>query len=416
MAMVYQKGRVFEKGKRIKKWYGQFRVYMRDREGKEVERTRKIVLGLKAGLRKHEAEEKLQKIIRKENGKGGSVPPTPLPDDSVTFDWFVKEKYLPICRGRWRLATREKTEHEIKKYLIEKFKNVPLRKIGLFELQTHLNDLATEYSESVVKHSFVNLRSILRMAQKLKFIAENSGDETRMPATRAVERPTMTSEQINRLIQGIEDAHDLCLMCIGLFCATRTSETFGLQWKSYRGDSLMIHSTAYEGKLYRGQVKTSASRNAIPIPDDLVPIIEAWRQVCSDTSPDALMFPTYGAGERSGTQVPRRAKNFLKWRIHPIADRMNIPRKLVTFQVMRRTLGTDLQEHGTMKDTQAALRHASIKTTADVYVQEIPESVRAAINSRTRAVLAKGRETVPEAESATCPNVSQSEEVVIASA
>src|ERR1700730_2732901 len=85
----------------------------------------------------------------------------------------------------------------------------------------------------------------------------------------------MTPEQINLLIEAIEDPHDLCLMCIGLFCATRTSETFGLQWKSYGGDSLMIHSTAYEGELYRGQVKTGASRNAVPIPDDIVPIIEA---------------------------------------------------------------------------------------------------------------------------------------------
>jgi hypothetical protein len=66
MAMVYQRGRVFEKGKRKKKWYGQFRVYATDREGKEVERTRKVVLGLKSELRKHEAEERLQELIRRE--------------------------------------------------------------------------------------------------------------------------------------------------------------------------------------------------------------------------------------------------------------------------------------------------------------------------------------------------------------
>ena len=160
----------------------------------------------------------------------------------MKFKWFVKEEYLPICRGRWRTATREKTEHEIKKYLVDKFKDVPLRNIGLFELQTSLNDLAEKYSESIVKHSFVNLRSIMRMAQRLKFISDNPGEETRMPATRPIERPTMTPEQINLLIEAIEDPHDLCLMCIGLFCATRTSETFGLQWKSYGGDNLMIQA------------------------------------------------------------------------------------------------------------------------------------------------------------------------------
>jgi hypothetical protein len=33
------------------------------------------------------------------------------------------------------------------------------------------------------------------------------------------------------------------------------------------------------------------------------------------------------------------------------------------------------------------LRHASIKTTGDVYVQTIEQSVLAAVNSRTSAVL-----------------------------
>jgi hypothetical protein len=43
-----------------------------------------------------------------------------------------------------------------------------------------------------------------------------------------------------------------------------------------------------------------------------------------------------------------------------------------------------LQQHGTLKDTQGMLRHASIKTTGDVYVQT---SVLAAVNSRSPAVL-----------------------------
>ena len=54
---------------------------------------------------------------------------------------------------------------------------------------------------------------------------------------------------------------------------------------------------------------------------------------------------------------------------------------------MRRTLGTDMQKHGTLKDTQGILRHASITTTGDVYVQTIEQSVLKAVNSRTAAVL-----------------------------
>ena len=128
------------------------------------------------------------------------------------------------------------------------------------------------------------------------------------------------------------------------------------------------------------------------------------------------MFATFGRGARKGQKVPRQAKNFLKWRTYPITDKLGIPRKLVTFQVMRRTLGTDLQAHRTMKDAQTALRHASIKTTANVYMQPIPASVIAALNSRTRAVLAKKRQDSGETSEAMHPNAPQLPEAQFGSA
>jgi integrase len=385
MAMVYQRGTVYLQGAREKKWYGKFRVYLRGRNGEEIERTRKVVLGKKSDLRKWEAEEKLQTIVQEENGKGirSFVPKA---DDSVTFGWFVKEKYIPMRRGQWRPATQQKTEFEIGKYLIENFESIPIREIGLFELQVHLNKLAEIYSESIVRHAFVNIRSIMRLARKLKFLQEDPAEELMMPQTKEVKRPTMTAKQISDLINVIEDIHDLCLMSIALFCATRASETLGLTWRSYAGDRLIPLNTAFEGRLYEGRLKTRESRNAIPIPEDVIPIIDAWRSVAKNTTPDALMFPTFGRGKRKGEVVPRQGRNFLKWRIHPISDKLGIPRKLVTFQVMRRTLGTDMQGHGTMKDAQQILRHASIKTTAEIYMQEIQASVRSAINSRTRVI------------------------------
>jgi hypothetical protein len=149
-------------------------------------------------------------------------------------------------------------------------------------------------------------------------------------------------------------------------CGPRASEVMGLQWKSWTGTTLVPHGTAFEGQFYPGRFKTRSSREPIGVPEQVRPIIEAWKKACADPSPDALMFPTFGRGERTGQAVPRWGKNFLRWRVRPIAQKLEIPDHLVTFQVMRRTLGTDLQEHGTLKDAQGALRHASIRTTGDV--------------------------------------------------
>lgn len=59
----------------------------------------------------------------------------------------------------------------------------------------------------------------------------------------------------------------------------------------------------------------------------------------------------------------------------------------MTFQVMRRSLATHLEQHRTLKDTQGALRHASTTTTGNVYVQIVEENVTRAVNSHATAVL-----------------------------
>ena len=208
MAMVYQKGTVFLQGTRVKKWYGKFRVYLRDCNGKEVEKTRKVVLGPKATLRKWEAEERLQEVIRQENGSDSGMEAF-VYDDSVTVGWFVVERYLPIRRGRWRVATQKTTEDEIKRYLLSTLRDLPLRKVGMFELQVLLNRLAKGYSDAVVRHAYVNMKAIFRTARKLKFISENPAEDVAMPETKPVERPVLTAAQIAALISAIEDPRDL---------------------------------------------------------------------------------------------------------------------------------------------------------------------------------------------------------------
>jgi integrase len=306
--------------------------------------------------------------------------------------------------GRWQPATKKTTEFEIRLYLVSPLGSKPMRILNTFELQVVLNKLAQTYSDSVVQHAYVNLKSILKTARKLKFVPEDPGEDLTMPDTKTVEKPTLSMEQIVALVSAVTDPHDLCLLCIGIFSGTRTSEALGLQWKSWQGDYLLPFGTAHEGQFFAGKLKTGASRDAIPVPEPIRKVIAAWQRHCEDPSPEAFMFATFGRGKRTGSDVPRHGKNFLRWRIHPIAEKLEISTRLITFQVMRRTLGTDLQKYGTLKEAQRILRHADIKTTGNVYMQAIPESVMKAINKRTRAVL-KGQ--VIEGKSVTVPNGSQ---------
>jgi hypothetical protein len=55
----------------------------------------------------------------------------------------------------------------------------------------------------------------------------------------------------------------------------------------------------------RRLVKTKKSKTPIPVPELIRPVIEAWRKITLDSSPEALMLTTFGRGERKGQAVPR---------------------------------------------------------------------------------------------------------------
>ena len=71
--------------------------------------------------------------------------------------------------------------------------------------------------------------------------------------------------------------------------------------------------------------------------------------------------------------------NYRKRVLHKVAEELELPK--LTFQVIRRTIATLAQKKGTVKDVQGVMRHSRVATTTDVYMQELPEGVRATVDS-----------------------------------
>ena len=313
MAMKYQKGTVYPRGRKVKMWYGKYTVYLRNEEGKEVGKRRHIPLCPKAGTPKWKAEQMLHALILNETGVPAKTA-TPTASDSATFRWFVEERYIPMRQGAWSPAYRKINTYEIKHYLVGHFGRVPLMQLGTFEIQVWLNNLATKYSQSVVRHCYSNIRSITHMAKKMNFLTSDPAEDVTMPQTKPVEKPQMTQKQILALIGGIQDLHDLCLMYVGIFCGPRASEVMGLQWKSWTGTTLVPHGTAFEGQFYPGRFKTRSSRAPIGVPEQVRPIIEAWKKACCGPLTggiDVSDFRTGGAnwpgGPALGKELPSLA-------------------------------------------------------------------------------------------------------------
>ena len=74
-------------------------------------------------------------------------------------------------------------------------------------------------------------------------------------------------------------------------------------------------------------------------------------------------------------------------KMRTLAEECGLPK--LTFQVIRRTIATLAQKKGTPKDIQGLLRHSRLATTTDVYMQEIPESVKATVEAISKELRLK---------------------------
>jgi integrase len=176
-------------------------------------------------------------------------------------------------------------------------------------------------------------------------------------------------------------------MYVGIFCGPRASEVLGLQWKSWTGTTLVPHGTAFEGQFYNGRFKTSSKQGAHRVPEQVRPIIEAWQRGLSPTpSPEALMFPTFGRGERKGRRCRAGERTSSNGGFVRSPREAGIPDRPHHVSGDAADAGNG---HAAARHAQGCargmLRHASIKTTGDVYVQTIESSVLNAMNSRTNA-------------------------------
>jgi integrase len=377
-----QEGSVTDKsGSRL----GHYWVYLPDFiTGGFRRRHESLVLGTIAKLSKRDARKMLRELLDRLLDPNKKAAPRL----EMTLADFVDRVYLPYSEGSWAEATKKNSVFAIRRYILSQFGDRKLIDLSAIDLQIFVNNLAKQFAKGTVLLVRRHLKSTFKLARKSDYLVKDPAEEIKMPKCFEHSKPTMPKEQLAALIHAIQDPMDQCLIAIAAFCALRASEVFGLTWGSWEGDSLRVHSTAWHSNFYADNAKTKASRAPACVPDGIRKYIQRWHELSPDTSPDALMFSYMPSrGKNKGKVVPYDAYAYVASRVLPIARRLGIPDKLVSFRVLRRTAGTQLQAYGTIKDLQASLRHADAHTTLQIYVQPIEPSTRRAVNQRTEDVL-----------------------------
>ncbi len=363
MGTASQSGSIVLRGKR---WYGYYRKQIVDPTNENVRAVRTVVrLGLRSQMTKADARDALHAEIAKQTGQiaEGRL----LRDGAATFGWFVRHRYLPLRQGDWRPETAKEKTAQIEIDLVQRFGQEPLESIDKFTLQTHVNELARRYSQDRVKQARSYLKSIFDEAIEQEFLVKDPTRKLKIPKNlRPKDKQVLTWEQL-RAILASATRRDRLLLMLEMTDALRPSELFALRWLSFDDENtLSLTETVYRRQL-RPFGKTVKSLGKVHLPDGLADDLRQWKLECPDPQPKAFIFPN----AEGGLLDPANYRNRV---LKPLAEALNIPK--LTFQVLRRTMATRAQALGSVKDIQAHLRHSRADTTANEYMQELPESVQ----------------------------------------
>jgi integrase len=357
---------------RGKKWYGYYRRTVLDpiKNEQKVD-TVPVVLGQKSQLTKFQARERLEQEIAKQNGHtpAGRV----MNDGAVTFGWFVRNRFFPLKEAKWRPETAKVKKLIIQKDLIDAFDGIPLENFDRFTLQVHLNKLGVSRSKDRVLQIKAYMKDIFAEAVEQDFLTKDPARKISPPAhLRETDKTTLTWEQLRDALAALA-LRDRILLELDMSNALRPSELFALRWNSFKYEEsrVKVVETVYKGAI-RPWGKNKRSLGWVHLPKELAEDLWLWKQECPDASPDAFIFPDAKGGFMD-------TGNYRKRVLHKLARELELPK--LTFQVIRRTIATLAQKKGTVKDVQGLLRHSRAATTTDVYMQEIPESVRATVDA-----------------------------------
>jgi integrase len=323
-------------------------------------------------------------VIRGVRAPSSEAKPDP------TFQSFLNEEFIPVRRSAWNNATREKLSYYFN-LMCSEFGGALLTDIDKKRLQRFLNGLAERLCHDTVNGCYIYLKAAFAEAVEQRLVTENPTKTLTLPHTRERETYTVPFEDVQRLEDALDGRDKIVFRLLGR-CGPRAGETFAFQWHDLQTDqTLRIQRTYSRGELK--PPKTKKSRKPIYLPLSLYRDLLQLREVSDDPSPTGWIFPSQrkrrrhrenGELEASASIMPLDYHNWVNRNLKPVADKMGIR---VNCQIMRRTFATLANDAGgDLKDIQTQMRHARSATTADIYVQPIPRSVRESMEALDRAL------------------------------
>ena len=307
---------------------------------------------------------------------------------ATNFSVYVNEIYIPVVLPLMANTTRSRSKGVIKNYLIPAFGGLCLRELGTLQLQRYFSSMGSSLSHESRDKVRDVLSSILGSAVRYQRLVKNPMEGVQLPPKttgRRYTKPHITSEEFEAILSRMPEPY-ATMVYVAVYSGLRVSELIGLRWNDIGFDSVMVDERCCRGDW--SAPKSEASNAPVAVQRHVIERIHALKlitvnvragagirryQVVKSDGPNDLVFQSVKDGK------PMRDNNILSRYIKPAARQLGLD--FVNWRCLRTSYGTWLKRQGAdMKDIQGQMRHSRISTTMDIYVQDIPESRRKAVD------------------------------------
>ena len=307
---------------------------------------------------------------------------------ATNFATYVNDTYIPVVLPLMATTTQSRSRGVIQNYLLPAFGNACLRDLGTLQLQRYFSGMTASALSHESKDKIRDvLSSVLGSAVRYQLLVKSPMEGVQLPPGtigRRVRKPNITSEQFDELVKLIPEPYATMLF-VAVYSGLRVSELIGLRWNDVGFDSLMVDERCCRGDW--SAPKSEASNAPVAVQRHVIERIHALKlktvsvragnavrryKLIKSDGPEDLVFQSVRDGK------PMRDNNILSRFIKPAARKLGLG--FVNWRCLRTSYGTWLKREGAdMKDIQGQMRHSRMSTTADIYVQDIPESRRRAV-------------------------------------
>ena len=279
----------------------------------------------------------------------------------------------------WRESTRRNKVGHLEHHILPALGSRPLATLRRSDVRAFVKDRSTHLAPLTVAVTMQTFRSVLRAAVEDRVIASSPANGVKLPSVERDETLPMTREQVATMTDAVPERLRAAVI-VAASTGLRNGELFGLtvdrvdfMRRTVRVDRQLVTLPCAEPTW--GPPKTTASSRTIPVPDDLLVVIN-HHLAEHGAGRGGLLFTTI-----DGRPLVRNASGHV-WR--RAASAAGTPPG-TSWHDLRHHYASLLISAGlSVKAVQSRLGHASAKVTLDTYGHLWPDD-----DDRTRDAIAQ---------------------------